>query len=636
MKRILTSFLLFLPVLLFADRIDRRQAQTLAEHFLGRQQRTTQLQSRAWQGPVPKSSGIDLELVDWENGIPGATKSSATPELYLFNNRGGRGYVLIAGDDTAVPVLGYSLDGQLSAASLPLNFRNWLSSLSGEIRKARELGLKPDAAVRRQWEALSAETAPAGQTGDRQVIRFYETAAWDQGAPYYNECPKYGLSRTYAGCVMTATAIVMRHHQWPERAHGITPAYTTEKLKIEVPERDLNHEYDWKLLPLHYFDGSTPIWTPQEAAEIAKLIADLGAAFQADYGTENEGGTGASLAVIPEMLVRYWDYDRSIHSAYRFEHTMPEWIKRVRHELNLRPVVYGGRSDAGGHAFVLDGYDDHDFFHVNWGWSGDSDGWFLLTALDPSQQGAGGSGGAFNVDQTAIFNMKPDGGGAPVDLVTMIPYEYKNDLTGEVTTYEGIVSTPEKILPGAAFDLVAGGIYSSGLDNFTGQVSFCWTDYEGKIKKHLGEQEFTLREPLEIGYIYGLELTDIMLDGKIEQGDRIKLFYKSRSMADWVPVLGAAEEGFTYELELPYEPLDPDQRLDRLVAFVYDKEAARIVLEIPEKVTAEFLDPTGKSLADRVETEAGKVVLPTGNLPHGTYKIVLRRGLELKELAVKL
>ena len=48
---------------------------------------------------------------------------------------------------------------------------------------------------------------------------------------------------------------------------------------------------------------------------------------------------------------------------------------------NGRPIVYRGQG-TGGHAFNFDGFED-DFFHVNWGWSGSSNGYFLVTSLSP-------------------------------------------------------------------------------------------------------------------------------------------------------------------------------------------------------------------------------------------------------------
>lgn len=66
---------------------------------------------------------------------------------------------------------------------------------------------------------------------------------------------------------------------------------------------------------------------------------------------------------------------------------------------------------TGGHAFVIDGYSSDRFFHVNWGWGGVSDGYFRLTAMDPSQQGIGAATTTgYNYYQWAMLGIRPNTG----------------------------------------------------------------------------------------------------------------------------------------------------------------------------------------------------------------------------------
>ena len=48
------------------------------------------------------------------------------------------------------------------------------------------------------------------------------------------------------------------------------------------------------------------------------------------------------------------------------------------------PIYYSGSGQNGGHAFVLDGYDNEGRFHVNWGWGGSFDGYFETLSLNPA------------------------------------------------------------------------------------------------------------------------------------------------------------------------------------------------------------------------------------------------------------
>ena len=59
---------------------------------------------------------------------------------------------------------------------------------------------------------------------------------------------------------------------------------------------------------------------------------------------------------------------------------------------------------------MLDGFKNNQYFHVNWGWYGKSNGYFLLTALKPDTQGTGGSGHDYNSGQEAVLNIRPPKG----------------------------------------------------------------------------------------------------------------------------------------------------------------------------------------------------------------------------------
>ena len=128
------------------------------------------------------------------------------------------------------------------------------------------------------------------------------------------------------------------------------------------------------------------------------------------------------------------------------------------------PVFYGGSSDSGGHAFVLDGYTDNGYFHVNWGWSGYCNGYFLLSALNPDGQGAGGSAGGYNNGQDALVGLKRDEGGEWTVSLGFEAYEDPED----GTVYRGLSTDPA--ISGSGFS--AGSVqwgdgrsdkYSSGL-----------------------------------------------------------------------------------------------------------------------------------------------------------------------------
>ena len=40
-------------------------------------------------------------------------------------------------------------------------------------------------------------------------------------------------------------------------------------------------------------------------------------------------------------------------------------------------------SNTARHIYILDGYTDNDYYHFNWGWSGQGNGWFTLDNMVP-------------------------------------------------------------------------------------------------------------------------------------------------------------------------------------------------------------------------------------------------------------
>ena len=79
----------------------------------------------------------------------------------------------------------------------------------------------------------------------------------------------------------------------------------------------------------------------------------------------------------------------------------------LRKELDLGyPMIYDGQSSSGGHAFVCDGYSEDGTFHINWGWDGYSNGYFVLSTLD-----AEGDGNGYSDGQAVLLEIRPEQSG---------------------------------------------------------------------------------------------------------------------------------------------------------------------------------------------------------------------------------
>ncbi len=361
MKRV---FVFALSALLFAnaalaEKITEDEAKAVASKFFNS---NSAVRKASGNGQVLKLAG-------------------ASTGYYIFNRGTASGYVIVAADDKAADkVLGYADEGTVDMRSLPENMAWWLAEYDRQMASV----------------AQSKTSKKAKAVAKYSNIAPLITAKWDQNTPYNDLCPVLRDTLCPTGCVATAMAQIMYYHKWPEKGVG-TNSY---EWYGEILSADFSKStYNW--------DAMTDRYDSQSAGEakeaVASLMHDAGFSVDMEYGTK---ASGAYSMEVPTSLAKYFSYDKNIKFVPRAYFGVTEWDDMVYRELAAsRPVYYCGSTIDGnaGHAFVCDGYRDG-FFHFNWGWSGESNGYFLLTALDPDQQGIGGSSSGYSFDQAIIVN----------------------------------------------------------------------------------------------------------------------------------------------------------------------------------------------------------------------------------------
>lgn len=207
------------------------------------------------------------------------------------------------------------------------------------------------------------------------------TTLWDQDDPYNRMLPYKGNSQVITGCVATAMAQVLNYFETPE--HGQGSFYnTTSGTRIDV-DFSQSH-YDWGHMLDAYNYGQ---YTEQEANAVALLMRDCGVAAKMEYGTAAEGGSGAYSQDAAEGLRNYFGFEEA-RCLERDYYSEAEWMDIVYENLSKYGPIYYGGADLrpmywGGHAFVLDGYREDGKVSVNWGWSGDDNGFFDIAILNP-------------------------------------------------------------------------------------------------------------------------------------------------------------------------------------------------------------------------------------------------------------
>lgn len=332
-------------------------------------------------------SSPELRSVEYGN--------DGVPSIYIYTYSGSDGFMLLSADDAVPALLGYSETNSFAIDDMSADMRWWLDLYSAQITDAR--GLEP-------------YKARATRADSWAPIQPMLTTNWDQGSPYNNLCPRVGGYRCVTGCVATAMAQVMNYWKYPAVGTG-SVSYT-----LAASEEDLfmdfsDTPFDWDKMKDRYRSGS---YTAAESKAVATLMQACGYSVKMNY---TPGSSGAHASDIRGALSNYFGYDKEMSRKERNTYmNQDEWNALIYKDLALGcPVIYSGQSSGGGHCFVCDGYDGKGYFHINWGWSGVSDGYFLLNELTPHEVGTGGHYGGYNISQEVTLGIMP-----PVGRLTLV------------------------------------------------------------------------------------------------------------------------------------------------------------------------------------------------------------------------
>ena len=342
----------------------------------------------------------------------------AVAPYYIFNASDGQGYVIFSGDERAREILGYSETGTLSAGTMPCGMKMLLDLYVEEIGSLPETtyGITPDSSPKvegcfnGEWSQEVANNSMAVPQRARDVrtnISSLVSCQWGQSSPYNGQCPRSGSSRCIVGCVAAATSQVMYywgHQKGYNLETTVIPAYTTRNLGIYCEE-----------LPATTFDWASMRDRASSDPAAAKLCRYVGQALEMDYGTSASEAWGSDIGIV---FRDYFGYDKHTRLVFRQDYNYDVFEEMIYNEIaEGRPVVVTGsyiNSDGtswGGHSFVCDGYQSSNgYYHINWGWNGQNDGYFPLSALNSSLNAYGGSnttGKGFDIYLNCVIGIQP-------------------------------------------------------------------------------------------------------------------------------------------------------------------------------------------------------------------------------------
>lgn len=287
------------------------------------------------------------------------------PAFYVFNV-GDHGFVIMSADDRFRPVIGYSYQGAFKPDDMAPALQDYLDGIN-EYRMNRNAVGDADAA--QNWMSLRNYGRLVTRYGGKDGSYLVQTQ-WNQNYPYNYCCPVASDGpggHVYAGCVATAGAQLMKYWNYPIQGTGSYSYYPEDHPEYGPLTANFGETvYDWDNMP-NTISASSPI---EKIQAVGQLIYHVGVSVDMNY---RPSGSGASTVKLCTVMPQYFFYTEQMDNIYREDHTHDSYMALITEAIDMSwPMAHRG----GGHAYVLDGYDDKGFVHFNWGWSGSNDGFF--------------------------------------------------------------------------------------------------------------------------------------------------------------------------------------------------------------------------------------------------------------------
>lgn len=329
-----------------------------------------------------EKTAIALQILGGNNG----TRSSVNPSSplrtlaftkgYTVIGRAEGGFAIVSNDDANEAVVGYSTTATFDASQPALAWYLDAANdvlLSSSFRTVKRTAIPDDC-----------------KTNVPALMK----SQWSQDDPYWYMCPKEKSGKKcYTGCVATAMAQVMYYYKYPDTGMGGSASVKCDGMEYTV--NFASSKYDWaSMLDTYVYGGSYSVMQKQA---IGRIMYDCGVAVSMNYSSTF---SGANLKNVPAAMTdhfgyiaQYYGYKENYYENYKYD--FDKWNQTVYRELSAgHPIIYAGLSVKQGnnnqsnHAFIIDGYDNNGYVHVNWGYGGLGDGTFDINLLQLKIEGS--------------------------------------------------------------------------------------------------------------------------------------------------------------------------------------------------------------------------------------------------------
>ena len=368
-----------------ATTVSQQSAQTLAENFF------------KMKSPLARNTAFTLSLSYTK------AETDGTVDFYVFNASPMKGFVIVSGDDNAIPVIGYSTESYFDANDNGITgMGDWIKNSAARINYVVRNHIAADATIQHLWTSYAHGINP--QSTRAATIGPLLTTTWNQ-MPYYNSLcppaavPSNSVHKSVTGCVATAMAQIMKYWNYPAKGtgtHSYNPPTTGYNVNYGTLSTDFTRPLNWSAMSNNVTSNTSPV---------DSLMYELGVSVNMNYDTSGSGAyvlTSETFGVVPcsqTVFANNFYYNpNTLQGVHLSSYTTADWITLMENEINAGRVVQYEGSDpsAGGHTWVMDGYEPQtggDYLHMNWGWGGANNGWFAVTNLatpgfNPSQNDA--------------------------------------------------------------------------------------------------------------------------------------------------------------------------------------------------------------------------------------------------------
>ncbi len=326
-----------------------------------------------------------------------AVADNGQAAFYVFGLQP-RGFVIVSADDRMKPILGYSTESNFTA-QLPDGLMTFFDNYKAGFSQMVANDVPRTAEAIADWERLEKTGRLSASKTDRSVGPLL-SSIWNQTDLYNNMAPEDPSSvfsgHCKSGCVANTMSQIMRYWEWPRTGTG-SHGYNANSYYGNYGWQEANFgeaTYRFDLMP-DFLDFASPQY---EVDAIALLEYHAGVSVDMGYGPN---ASGAYSQDVPDAFINYFRYSPDMYLSTLDYYVLDEWNDMLRANLDAgMPFYYASSGPDGAHAYVLDGYDEYDMFHLNWGWAGFDNGWYTIDGFYLTFY-------SFPWSHVALFNLHP-------------------------------------------------------------------------------------------------------------------------------------------------------------------------------------------------------------------------------------